>query len=212
MDCDTTHPQRSRFNGSKSPIDDNGLNEDIDDAPRWIVRLLAMCCLGLIPWTIGLAVTLPRSYLVANWPLAWTGFDVILLGCLATTAWALHKRRRVALPASTITSALLLCDAWFDILTSHDGLCRTVSLITAIVAEIPLALLLGLISRRLLRASAGVGPGPAISTAQLSMWRTPVAIITKSPLWLMPSGDTNVAIERTHRVATVTSFQGKSNR
>ena len=61
---------------------------------RWIVRFLSLCCLVLIPWTIGLGVTLPRHYLVDNWPLAWTGFDAILLGCLSTTAWALWKQRQ----------------------------------------------------------------------------------------------------------------------
>jgi hypothetical protein len=122
-------------------------------------------------------VTLPRSYLVANWPLAWTGFDAILLGCLATTAWALHKQRQVAVPASIITSALLFCDAWFDILTAHSGLCRSVSIATALLAEIPLALLLSLISGRLLRATVRAG-SPEINQAQLSIWRTPLLIQT----------------------------------
>ena len=157
--------------GGKTAIEDSGMNQGVDAAPHWVVRLLAVCCLALIPWTIGLAVTLPRSYLVANWPLAWTGFDVILLGCLATTAWALHKRRHVAVPASITTSVLLFCDAWFDILTAHGGLCRTVSIATAILTEIPLALMLCVISGRLLRASAGAG---VINAAHTSIWRTPM--------------------------------------
>jgi hypothetical protein len=157
--------------GGKTAIEDSGMNQGVDAAPHWVVRLLAVCCLALIPWTIGLAVTLPRSYLVANWPLAWTGFDVILLGCLATTAWALHKRRHVAVPASITTSVLLFCDAWFDILTAHGGLCRTVSIATAILTEIPLALMLCVISGRLLRASAGAA---VIDAAHRSIWRTPM--------------------------------------
>jgi hypothetical protein len=149
------------------------MNHDVDAAPHWVVRLLTVCCLGLIPWTIGLAATLPRSYLVANWPLAWTGFDVILLGCLATTAWTLHKQRHVAVQASMTTSALLFCDAWFDILTAHSGFCRTVSVATAMLAEIPLALMLSVVSGRLLRANASAGVTDA---AHSSIWRTPLGV------------------------------------
>ena len=213
MDCDTTHPPSSPYNGSKTPMEDNGLNEDVDAAPHWVVRVLAVCCLGLIPWTIGLAVTLPRSYLVANWPLAWTGFDVILLGCLATTAWALHKQRHVALPASVMTSTLLFCDAWFDILTAHGGLCRTVSLATATFAEIPLALMLCVISGRLLRASASA---ELINAAHPSIWRTPLPVSTRSASSIVrtPSDESRntIRVQRTHRVVTVTNFPGKSNR
>ena len=139
---------------------------------RWVVRFLALSCLALIPWTIGLAVTLPRSYLVGNWPLAWTGFDIILLGCLSTTAWSLWKQRQVAVPASMITSVLLLCDAWFDILTAHGGRCLAVSIATAIGGELPIAFLLGSISVRLLRANVREARDVASNAGPHSLWRT----------------------------------------
>jgi hypothetical protein len=146
---------------------------DIGAGRRWIVRFLAFCCIGLIPWTIGLALTLPRTYLVKNWPFAWTGFDLVLLTCLGTTAWSLWKQRQVAIPVSMITSVLLLCDAWFDIVTAHGGRCLMVSIGTAIFAELPIAILLGLISVRLLRASwtpyREVG-----SRSSRSLWSTPL--------------------------------------
>ena len=143
-------------------------------ARRWVVRFLALCCVALIPWTIGLAVTLPRSYLVGNWPLAWTGFDVILLGCLSTTAWALWKQRQVAVPASMITSALLLCDAWFDILTAHGGRCLAASIATAVFGELPIAVLLGAISLRLLHANVRAARGAEPDAASQPLWRTPL--------------------------------------
>jgi len=34
-------------------------------------------------------------------------------------AWGLWKQRRILVPASIITSVLLLCDAWFDLLTAN---------------------------------------------------------------------------------------------
>ena len=120
---------------------------------RRMVQFLALSCLVLVPWTIGLALTLPRSYLVENWPLAWTGFDVILLGCLSLAAWSLWKQRQLAVPAAMFASVLLLCDAWFDIFTAHGGRCLVISVGTAMFAELPLAVLLGLTSIRLFRAS-----------------------------------------------------------
>jgi hypothetical protein len=205
----TTHGSELLLTGGKAPIEYSARNHDVDAEPQWIVRLLAVCCLGLIPWTIGLAVTLPRNYLVANWPLAWTGFDVILLGCLATTAWTLHKRRHAAIQASMTTSALLFCDAWFDVLTAHGGLCRTVSIATAVLAEIPLALMLSVISGRLLRASASAG---ATNSASSSIWRTPLPASGRTT----PSGvrmswdESRTRIERAHLVARVTSFPDRA--
>ncbi len=117
---------------------------------QWSVRFLAVCCLVLIPWTVGLAVSLPRHYVVGNWRIAWTGFDIVLLGCLAITAWGLWKRRQIVVPASLITSVLLLCDAWFDVLTANGYRDLIVSAASALFAELPLATMLIFISIRVL--------------------------------------------------------------
>jgi hypothetical protein len=175
-------------------------------ARRWVVRFLAVCCLGLIPWTIGLAVTLPRSYLVGNWPLAWTGFDVILLGCLGTTAWALWRQRQVAVPAAMITSVLLLCDAWFDILTAHGGRCLMVSIATAVFAEVPIAVLLGSISIRLLHASGSAVRGTDPVGSPRSLWRA--ALVTPGDTPSAPGGPSNgePPVERSTRGGDQRSF------
>ena len=44
---------------------------------------------------------------------------MVLLGCLAVTACGLWKQRQIVVPASIITSVLLLCDASFDLLTAN---------------------------------------------------------------------------------------------
>ncbi len=141
---------------------------------RRMVQFLALSCLVLIPWTIGLAMTLPRSYLVENWPLAWTGFDVMLFGCLSITAWSLWKQRQIAVPVSMIASVLLVCDAWFDIFTAHSGRCLVISIGTAAFAEIPLAVLLGLTSTRLLRASLHAARNSGPVARQEPLWRAPL--------------------------------------
>ncbi len=171
---------RDRLRDAVLPLAQAAISEG--NVSRWIVRLLAACCLGLIPWTIGLALTLPRSYLVGNWPLAWTGFDAILLCCLGTTAWGLWRRRLVAIPASMITAVLLLCDAWFDIVTAHGGRCLAVSITTAVAAEIPIATLLGLISLRLLHASGLADRGTDVSRTVGAMWRASL-ITSRSASW-----------------------------
>jgi hypothetical protein len=157
-----------------------------------VAQLLAVTCLGLIPWTIGLAVTLPRSYLVADWPLAWVGFDIILLGCLGTTAWSLWKRRQVAAVASLVTSVLLFCDAWFDVSTAHSGRCLVLSTTTAVFGEIPLGILLGLLSVRLQRASRDAAPRDVASS--ISLWRAPLSWPGGEP-W-RPIGRPSQPVER----------------
>lgn len=106
-------------------------------ARRWFVRFLAVCCISLIPWTIGLGMSLPRTYVAANWRLLWTGFDVVLLVCLSVTAWGLWKQRQVVVPASIITSVLLLCDAWFDLFTANGHRQLIVSAATELFGELP---------------------------------------------------------------------------
>jgi hypothetical protein len=142
------------------------------------VVFLLLCAVGLIPWTVGLAMTLPGRYVVGSWTLTWAGFDIALVACFAVTARALWNQRPTALPAAVFTSALLLCDAWFDVLTAHGGRDLLVSAATALLGEIPGAVVLAAISIRLLRANAPVvpqtRPGPA--THQLcdrSHWTAP---------------------------------------
>jgi hypothetical protein len=124
-------------------------------AQRRSAFFLAACAAGLIPWTVGLAVTLPHRYVVGTWTLTWTGFDVALIGCFAVTAWALWKQRQIALPATITTTVLLLCDAWFDLLTAHRGGSLLVSAATALFGEIPIAIIMACIATRLMRAHNG---------------------------------------------------------
>lgn len=100
-------------------------------ARRWFIVFLAVCCLALIPWTIGLGLSLPRTYVATNRQVLWTGFDVVLLGCLSLTAWSLWKRRQILVPAAIITSVLLLCDARFDLLTANGHRQLILSAVTA---------------------------------------------------------------------------------
>jgi hypothetical protein len=143
------------------------------DGTRATVVFLAVCAVALIPWTVGLAVTLPARYVVGSWTLTWTGFDIALLACFAVTAWALWNQRQIALPAAIFTSALLLCDAWFDVLTAHGG-GLLVSAATALLGEIPAAIVLAMIASKLLRANTAFPAQARARTIHRSLWRAPL--------------------------------------
>lgn len=106
------------------------------------VRLTLMIggCLGLIPWIVYLGFSLPTEYHARNWPLAWIGFDIVLVLMMAATAYFGWKRRVVLLLPAFGTGLLLLVDAWFDIVTADAG-DVWISLGTALIGEIPLAVL-----------------------------------------------------------------------
>jgi hypothetical protein len=97
--------------------------------------------IALIPWIAYLAVSLPQNYVAQNWRATWVGFDILLLGFLiATAVLGFLKHRFLTLFAFT-TGTLLVCDAWFDIMTARRG-DIFVSVLTAAFGELPLAAVL----------------------------------------------------------------------
>jgi hypothetical protein len=111
-----------------------------DDAQvvRWTGPLFAVFSVILLPWTIYLGTTLPSRQVSANYDIAWTGFDVILLVVLAGTAYfALRRSRYLAVTAAS-TATLLVVDAWFDCLTTPAPQLWQ-SILLAVLVELPLA-------------------------------------------------------------------------
>jgi hypothetical protein len=93
----------------------------VKPAFRWLVRLIAVSAAVLLPWAAYLALSLPASVSARHWPMAWTGLDVVIAAGLAATAWlAVRRDRRMAFPAVS-TATLLLVDAWFDVCTAPAG-------------------------------------------------------------------------------------------
>lgn len=95
--------------------------------------------LGLIPWTAHLSSSLPSRHVTAHWDVLWAGFDAGLLLSGAATAAAVLRGSRALPILASVTGTLLLCDAWFDLLTSAPGSERRWAIVEAIVAELPLA-------------------------------------------------------------------------
>ena len=95
--------------------------------------------LGLVPWTAHLSSSLPSRHVTAHWDVLWAGFDVGLLVSGASTATAVLRGSRALQILASVTGTLLLCDAWFDLLTSAPGSDRRWAIVEAVAAELPLA-------------------------------------------------------------------------
>jgi hypothetical protein len=135
--------------------------------------LILVCAAALIPWIVYLAITLPNHYVARNWVVTWVGFDILLLAMLVLTALAGWKRKQFVFPTAFATGVLLVCDAWFDVMTSQRGGDLTQALLSALLVELPLAVLLIVGPLRLLRYVA-IRHGMISPGSQL--WRMPIPI------------------------------------
>lgn len=124
--------------------------------PRWVPALFAGLSVALVPGIARLFVSSSAPHLTMHWRLAWTGFDFMLAGMLVTTGFALRRRSALAQVLAAITAALLCCDAWTDVLTTggHGKTAGFVAIAEALLAELPLAVVFGLIAVRSARAVA----------------------------------------------------------
>ena len=109
--------------------------------PRWVIRVLAVVAIGLVPWTLYLTFALPSRHVTLHYDLAWVGFDIALTASFTATAWAAFRGSQWLVPLAAVTGTMLLCDAWFDVVTSASGDEQIVALLEAVLAELPLAAL-----------------------------------------------------------------------
>jgi hypothetical protein len=153
-----------------------------DQRRRRLVVMLTVASAALIPWIVVLAVTLPHRYVAGHWTVTWVGFDIILLVCLAFTAWLAWRRRQVVVIAAFITATLLTCDAWFDITTASGRTDTIVAIASALLLELPLATLLFTVAYHLMhvtvrRAHAVHG----IHDAPSALLKLPLIGVRKKP-------------------------------
>jgi hypothetical protein len=102
--------------------------------------VLALGAIGLVPWTLWLTFSLPSRHVTEDYDLAWVGFDIVLAAAFAATAWATLRVSQWLVPLAAVTGTMLVCDAWFDVVTSSGG-DRLQAVLEAIFAELPLAAL-----------------------------------------------------------------------
>jgi hypothetical protein len=126
--------------------------------PPWVAPAFFACAIVLIPWTGFLFLDLPRHYTANHWKLAWGGFDIGLGIALATTAVAVARRSPFAEVAAAITGTLLVCDAWFDVLTSRGAGGVLHAALEAALVELPIAALCFWIALNMARAVEVAAP------------------------------------------------------
>jgi hypothetical protein len=111
--------------------------------------VLLLAATALVAWTVFLGFTLPPKYDAGHWNLVWTGFDVGLFLILGYAAWAAWFRRQILATTAIVAGTLLLCDAWFDIITSIGHRDQWLTLLTGCAGELPLALFFFWLYRRI---------------------------------------------------------------
>src|SRR4029077_1892583 len=87
--------------------------------PLWVAPAFLVIAVGLVPWIAWLFLSLPDEATAAHWRLAWGGFDIGLSVALATTACLVFRRSPLSEVSAAVTGTMLVCDAWFDVLTSR---------------------------------------------------------------------------------------------
>jgi hypothetical protein len=144
---------------------------------KWDALLVVIIvgCILLAAWIGYLAVSLPAFYRAGSWRGAWVGFDLAELAAFAVTGWAAWKRRQILIICLIVLATLLLCDAWFDVVLDERTAGFVGSLVSALVIEVPIAVIAVLVARRLLRLTIGQvikyegGSGPVPS-----LWKVPL--------------------------------------
>jgi len=106
---------------------------------------------ALAAWIGILAVSLPPTFRIDHWQVVWVGLDLGELAGFVMMVWASWKQRQLIIFAMIFTGTLLICDAWFDVGLDAGTPNFTLSLIVALVVELPLAALLFAGARRLVR-------------------------------------------------------------
>jgi len=149
--------ERQRLRRVLADIDAEDLAGRGRDRRRAIIlAVIIVCCIGLAAWIGLLAATLPRYYRSGGWRGAWVGFDIALLVAFAVTGWASWRRRQILIVCLVVLATLLCCDAWFDVVLDAHTKGFWLSLLSAVLVELPLAAVAILGVRRLLRMTNAV--------------------------------------------------------
>jgi hypothetical protein len=115
--------------------------ERLRRARRWLLFLLGGVAVALLPWTAYLSATLPSEHVAHHWRVAWIGLDLAEAAALVATFVALLRKSPAVTVLASIAGTLLVCDAWFDVVTAEPGGELAWALVFALLAELPLAAL-----------------------------------------------------------------------
>lgn len=135
----------------------------------------------MVPWSVCLLHQLPRATAVSGWNIAWAGLDLMEAAGLAGTGVLLARGDERYRLGAAATAALLLTDAWFDVVTAADGHERAAAVTMAVGAELPAAALCAALAARN-RADGGGSREHEITRAPRPRPDTPVTAWSSSPV------------------------------
>jgi hypothetical protein len=127
---------------------------EVRPAPRWLAFAFVASSMALLPWTIWLYDSLPSRATADNWDVAWAGFDLALAATLFATAIGALRGATWTQGTAASAATLLVCDAWFDVMTSRGAHEVLVAVVMAGIVEAPLALVCVWVARNSERVSA----------------------------------------------------------
>ena len=172
-----THDERRELAHALAAIDKPHplLDPRLRRRRRFGLLIMTVCCAALAAWIAILLLTLPVRYTSSDWRAVWVGLDIAELLGFAATAWAAWHQRQIVIFFMIMTGTLLICDAWFDLALNYGSSGFTASVLSAALAELPLAFLMFAAARRLVRVtvqtlmqlSGASGPVPPL-------WRVPL--------------------------------------
>jgi hypothetical protein len=133
-------------------VREDPLTDPVNARRRRIFMIVMVACyVWLVPWIFVLAFTLPQRHTAGQWSATWTGFDIMLLASMVFTGYVVWRRRQVAIVGMLVTATLLVCDAWFDVTLSWGSDEFVLSVVTALLGELPLAAVCVFAALRLVR-------------------------------------------------------------
>jgi len=135
----TPEQRRELITRLEQPLSDLIDPEQLGRIRRIRVSLMIGSSIAMIPWLAYLYVTLPDRYVAHNWTVTWVGFDILLVVFMLATAVLGYLRRQLLMLAAFTSGVLLICDAWFDLMTAGPK-DLWLSVTTALLIEVPLAI------------------------------------------------------------------------
>ena len=108
--------------------------------PPWLGPLAVCWSLGIVPWVVYLAVTLPGRQRAVDYDIAWVGYDAVMGVVMAALAYCALRRKAATGAIAAVASTMLVIDAWFDIVTTGKREQLVFAIASAVLLEIPLAI------------------------------------------------------------------------
>jgi hypothetical protein len=160
------------------PLDELVAAPVVTRMPRLRLALMVGGAIGLVAWIVFLAITLPATDVALT-------VDVLLVVSMGTTAVLIFLRRRQLVPLTVfVTGVLLICDAWFEVMTAGPR-DLWVSTLTATLVELPLGVILIAGALRTLRLNRDAVV--AARSRDAAMAAASAAVGHASPRWPVPT-------------------------